>query len=107
MVDSLFKLIVCNDGLSFFFVFLYCGELTCSEVFIGFCGKELVCGIYVRFWPISFQCMYVWLALFLAMSLLIRTVRCSGTSLGSGAKKEAVTRPRKLLPGLVWVLRVV
>ena len=34
----------------------------------------------------------VWLALFLAVSLLIRTWKCSGTGLGSGGKKEAVTR---------------
>ena len=28
MVDSLFMFIVCNAGLCFFFIFLYCGELT-------------------------------------------------------------------------------
>ena len=36
--------------------------------------------------------LYVWLALFLAVSLLIRTWKCSGTGLGSGGKIEAVTR---------------
>ena len=36
--------------------------------------------------------LYVRLALFLAVSLLIRTLKCSGTGLGSGGKKETVTR---------------
>ena len=38
------------------------------------------------------MCCTFWFALFLAVSLLIRTLKCSGTGLGSGGKKEAVTR---------------
>ena len=57
MVDSLFMFIVCNAGLCFFFIFLYCGELTqCvyGRVFFIFWSNEKVCGIHLCFWPISF-----------------------------------------------------
>ena len=41
----------------FFFIFLYCGELTqcvyCGLFFI-FWSNEKVCGIHICFWPISF-----------------------------------------------------
>ena len=43
--------------------------------------------------------LHVWLALLLAVSLLIRTLKCSGTGLGSGGKKEACTRSGLSLVG--------
>ena len=59
MVDSLFMFIVFDAGLCFFFILLYCGELTqcvyCRLFFIIW-SNEKVCGIHICFWPISVVC---------------------------------------------------
>ena len=96
MVDNLFIFIVFNAGLCFFFILLYCGELTqcvyCTLFFI-FWSIEKVCGIYICFWPISFV-RAVRLARFVSSGVsAYQTLKCSGTGLGSGGgKKETVTR---------------
>ena len=59
MVDSLFMFIACDSGLCFFFIFLYCGELTqcvyCG-LFIIIWSNEKVCGIHICFWLKSVVC---------------------------------------------------
>ena len=102
MVDSLFMFIVCDAGLCFFFIFLYCGEFTqcvTADCFLFFWSNEKVCEIHICFWPISFVCA---VRLFLPVSLLTRTWKCSGTGLGSRGGGGGGGGGRiKLLRGLV------
>ena len=85
--------ILCNAGLCYFTQCVYC------KVFIIFWSNNKVCGIHICFWPISFV-RAVHLARFVSsVTLLIRTLKCSGTSLESSGKKETVTRSGPGLAG--------
>ena len=78
--------IVCNAGLCFFLIFLYCGELTQCGLFFIFWSNEEVWDPYM----LLANKLRTVVHLFLAMSLLIRTLKCSGTGLGSGGRRETV-----------------
>ena len=58
-------------------------------LWIVFWSNEKVCGIHIYYWPIGF--VHV-IRLARCVSLLIRTLKCSGTGLGSRGRKETVTR---------------
>ena len=83
---------ICDAGLCFFFIFLYCGELTqcvhCGLFFI-FWNNEKVCGIHICFWPIGF----VRLARFVSSGVsAYQNLKVFRDRFGSWEKKEAVTK---------------